>query len=378
MNKKCNIIGITSGGLKGFSGVNAKLFATISKEHNLIDVVDNRLSGIWKYYNALYCFVKVPGFRKYIHPINEIYNRSVASCRFRNMYYVLKRTQAAEKALNYVKEDYNIILQTGWVPCLSKRNNSIRCIYTDFTIKLSEREIPQWAKFLNIHDRNRWFEMERLSYQNADVVFTLSNHTRQSIICDYGVDESKVVTVYGGVDLSNIPNIEKNYSNIILFVGIDFERKGGFVLLEAFQVVKTQMKNAKLVIVGSKPDISIEGVDVRGFVSETEKYKLYSDASIFVMPSIGEPFGLVFLEAMAYKLPCIGTTAGAMPEIIVNGETGFLVEPNNPGQLAQKIICLMENKDLMEKMGSEGRKRVENFTWEKVVERMTLEFEKRI
>ena len=94
-------------------------------------------------------------------------------------------------------------------------------------------------------------------------------------------------------------------------------------------------------------------------------------------PSVQENFGHVFLEAMANKMPCIGTTVDAMPEIIQNDSTGFLVPPNNPKQLAEKLILLLEDENLMKEMGNKGRKRVEKyFTWDKVVDRMTEVFDK--
>jgi len=84
-------------------------------------------------------------------------------------------------------------------------------------------------------------------------------------------------------------------------------------------------------------------------------------ASVFAMPSIQENFRHVFLEAMAYKTPCIGTAVDAMPEIIENGKTGFLVPPNDHKELADKLILLLEEENLMKRMGEPGRRRVEKY-----------------
>ncbi|MDA0524407.1 glycosyltransferase family 4 protein [Methanococcoides alaskense] len=378
MAKKYKVLGLSSGGFKGFSGANYNLFDTISKRHELIGVIDNKLSGFWKYYNILYCFLKKPNINKYIHPIEEIYHGDVSYYRFRTPYYVLKRTKSANKSLKDMKSNCDLVLQTGWIPAILDIKDVPRFIYTDFTMKLAEREIPDWCDFLCAKHKEKWLELETKSYNNANVVFTLSNHTRRSIIDDYGVSDEKVVTVYAGTNLDDVPNVEKAYENkVILFVGIDFERKGGYVLLEAFKQVKAEIKDVRLIIIGSSPDINMEGVEVKGFVSHSEKTNYYNVASMFVMPSLTEPFGLVFLEAMAHRLPCIGSTVDAMPEIIINEETGYLVPPNNPDQLAEKIICLLKDESLMKRMGNSGRKKVEEFfTWDAVVERMTIEFEK--
>ncbi len=375
---KYKILVITSGGYEGFSGANQKLLNAMSSKNELIGIVDNKLSGFWKYYNRFYCFLKKPGFSKYLQPISEIYNGDTAYYCFRTMCYIIRRTQSAEKLLDKYKNKYDLVLQTGWLPAILEKKDVPHCIYTDFTMKLSEREYPLWSRFLCNNDKKKWLEMETRTYHNAAVVFTMSNHTRQSLIEDYGVSENNVFTVYGGVNLDENPDITKNYnSNTILFVGIDFERKGGYILLDAFKIVKEKIKDARLVIIGSKYKVSIEGVEFKGFISHEEKMYYYNVASVFAMPSIMEPFGLVFLEAMANRIPCIGSMVDAIPEIIEDGITGFLVPPNNPEELAKKLILLLENENLMKIMGDNGRKRVENiFTWDKIVDRMTNEFEK--
>ena len=84
-----------------------------------------------------------------------------------------------------------------------------------------------------------------------------------------------------------------------------------------------------------------------------------------------EPFGLVFLEAMAYKLPCIGTNRDAMPEIIQDGKNGFLVPTGDSRSLAEKIIFLLKNSSQMKQMGDYAQRYVkEHFLWEKTTERI--------
>lgn len=380
MKPNIKIIGITSGGLEGFSGVNKNLFDAVSKNYKLINVLDTKLYGFGKYYNVIYCFLRTPGYKKYIHPYNEIYEGSVAYYRFRNKFYVRERTKVAGKMLKENRNSYNLILQTGWQPAILEKNDVPRCIYTDYTMKLSEKELPEWGKFLSENDKKYWIKMEKKSYENSDIVFTFSDHTRQSIIDDYEVIEDKVVTVYSGTNVVSLPNTIKEYRNkIILFVGIDFERKGGYVLLNAFKKIRDEIKDAKLIILGSTLDLRIEGVEVKGFVPYETKIQYYKLASVFVMPSLGDPFPNAVIEAMSYKLPCIGSRVGGISEIIENEKTGFLVEPNDSNQLAEKIISLLNDENLMKKMGNAGRKRVEElFTWDKVVERMSVEFNKLI
>jgi len=115
-------------------------------------------------------------------------------------------------------------------------------------------------------------------------------------------------------------------------------------------------------------NITQPGIEIVGFVKDKNIIKnIYEQSTIFVMPSLCEPFGLVFLEAMSYKLPCIGSTVDAMSEIIEDGITGFIVPLDDVDLLSEKIITLLNNPELCAKMGLEGYKRLKNeFTWDKL------------
>jgi glycosyltransferase involved in cell wall biosynthesis len=376
---KYRILALGAGGLSGLSGVHENLFSALAKKHELVGVIDTRLSGFWKYWNLLYCFWRLPGFSKYLHPVRTVLGGEISDYRQQTKYYALKRTEAGEyKILNFSKS-YDIIIQTTYIPLIRAKPAKPRCIFVDFTIKLTEREYPLWETFLSEVDKRKWLEWEVESYQNATIVFTASNHTRDSIINDYGIDEEKVVTIYEGANIKELPTFEKDYSNkTILFVGRDFDRKGGQSLIKAFKEVKKEIKDAKMIIAGQcSPAINVQDITVEGYVDHQRLLQLYEQASIFAMPSVCEPFGIVFLEAMTYKTPCIGSTADAMPEIIEDGKTGFLIPPNDYQQLADKLILLLEDENLMKRMGERSRKRFEKyFTWDLVVERMTKKFEK--
>lgn len=201
----------------------------------------------------------------------------------------------------------------------------------------------------------------------------MSEHARRSVIEDFHVHPDKVAAVYAGPNLDRLPSFEKNVSSkTILFVGKDFRRKGGITLSRAFKEVKKRVGDAKLFIVGSKPKISSPGITVKGFVKKEELTYLYKNASVFAMPSIYEPFGHVFLEAMAYKTPCIGSCNDAMPEIIEDGRSGFTIPPHDHLKLSEKIVYLLEDENSIKSMGEEGRRRIErSLNWDAVAKRMT-------
>ena len=372
------ILALGAGGLSGLGGVHEYLFSTLAKKHEVVGVMDTRLSEFWKYWNVLYCLWRLPGVSKYLHPVRTVFGGEISYYRMRTKYYVLKRTEACENKIRRINTEYDIILQTTWIPAITNSSIKPHCIFVDFTMRMAEREYPPWVQFFSEDDKKRWLKLEIESYRNATKIFTASNHARDSVINDYGIDEEKVVTVYEGANIKELPMFKKDYSKkTILFVGMDFNRKGGQSLIKAFKEVKREINDVKMIIAGCSPPINIPGITVEGYVDHERLLQLYEQASVFAMPSICETLGIVFFEAMAYKMPCIGSTADAMPEIIEDGKTGFLIPPNDYKQLADKLILLLEDENLMKKMGEQGRERMEKyFTWDLVVDRMTKEFKK--
>ena len=220
---------------------------------------------------------------------------------------------------------------------------------------------------------------EHALYQRLDRIFTMSQWLADSFVNDFGVSPEKVVPVYAGI---NMPDVEEflpaSYGEKkLLFVGKQFERKGGRVLLEAFQEVRRRVKGATLTIVGPVLDELPEGVVNPGFVSKSTSdglaavKQLYRDASVFVLPTLYEPFGISFVEAMAHGLPCVGTRVCAVPEIIAEGKSGYLVEPNDPEGLANRLVELLESPALAESLGKHGFEIYRNrFRWSMVVNRL--------
>jgi glycosyltransferase involved in cell wall biosynthesis len=97
----------------------------------------------------------------------------------------------------------------------------------------------------------------------------------------------------------------------------------------------------------------------------------YATADLFTLPSRMENFPLVLLEAMASGLPVAATAVGGVPELVVHGETGLLVPPNDPDALADAINDLLDDPEEMEEMGARGRQLVsDHYTWDRVAERI--------
>jgi glycosyltransferase involved in cell wall biosynthesis len=192
-----------------------------------------------------------------------------------------------------------------------------------------------------------------------------------------GFPRNRIVTHYTGIDVTKIsPNFQPKKSNLILQVARLVEKKGTEYLIEAFRKIAVHDKNCSLVIIGDGPlrknlirKVSSYGLQDRitflGARPHQEVLDLMQKAFVLVQPSVtarsgdSEGLGIVFLEAAASGIPVIGTQHGGIPEAVVDGITGFLVPERDADALAEKLLVLLSDKSLQEKMGRAGRKMVE-------------------
>lgn len=248
------------------------------------------------------------------------------------------------------------------------------CVYNDWTTALTARQYPHWVlpRIRRAIDRLQG-EMMR----NAAYVFTFTELVRRSVIDDYGVDPQRAVTVWAGANLPELPEETDRAADpaepVVLLVGNDYQRKGVDVLVKAMPIVRQRFPACRAIVAGGQGHESVrtDGVEMRPGTSKEELDRLYRQATLFALPSRAEAFGHAYAEAMAYRLPCIGTSTGGVPEVIDDGRTGFLVDVGDHVHLAQKIIDLIERPGLRVEMGEAGRRKVEErFTWPRVVDRM--------
>lgn len=301
---------------------------------------------------------------------------------FRTTFAFKLMTRYCQRKLNKDGSNYDLILQSGVLFAPSRRTPpNPYALYIDHTYAITKMYPDVVGLPHPVRVTPAWEAMEREVYQNAACIFTMSNNVKQSLIEDYCIEGGKVSVVGAGPNVK-IPH--PNWSNphkdkTVLFVGKDFNAKGGPTLLQAFDIVRRQIREARLIVVGEKyPDIRKEDVDFRGYVRPEDMAEVYREATIFVLPTVREAFGIAFLEAMAHKLPCIGSRIEAIPEIIDDGKTGFLVPVGDYVKLAERIICLLNDKDLMSRMGEEGYKKVREFyNWDGATKRI-LEGLKRV
>lgn len=202
--------------------------------------------------------------------------------------------------------------------------------------------------------------------RNVDLFVCPSQHIQKSAE-SLGFTPTELIPL--GIDGSfkEEPDLVRQGPPKVLYVGALAEQKGVHILLDAFRSVLTRVPDAQLVIAGrgamaeslGKQAMDNElGVSVKflGFVEHSEIVDLYRQASVLAVPSIWkEQFGLIGPEALACGVPCVGSNFGGIPEWLHDGEWGFTVPPRDPAALADRIVTLLENRDLRREFGARGR-----------------------
>lgn len=241
-------------------------------------------------------------------------------------------------------------------------------VYTDHTA-LANLQYPDHRGIESLKVSKRWIELEKTIYQNATVNFTMSDHVSRSIAQDYGCPPEKIVRAFAGsnVDMRAVPRRKRYDKKNILFVGVDWERKGGPLLVEAFKQVLQSHPDAQLTIVGCSPQVDGPNCHVVGRVPKEEMGRYYADATVFCLPTRREPFGFVFIEAMAYKLPIVASNIAAIPDFVYAGRNGYMVDPDDVDGLADALCDLVADPARCRAFGEFGHTMVSPlYSWETV------------
>lgn len=265
--------------------------------------------------------------------------------------------------------EFDLALQVhGWVTGQPRPY----ALFLDQTRLMADRGWPGWIA-LPSTDRIDLLALERRMYAEAAHIFVMGGPARDSLLGDYEISAERVTIVGGGPILDAMP-VEEPLAQTptVLFIGRDFERKGGPQLLEAFCGVRAEIPGATLHLVGVEHRIEAPGVVVHGKITDRARLaEMYRSARVFCLPSRYEPYGLVLLEAMSHGVPCVGTRVQAVPEILGHGSRGRLVEPGEVRQLTAALTSLLLDRQAAQKLGLAGRRAIETeLNWDRVATRM--------
>jgi len=303
---------------------------------------------------------------------------------------------------------------THFAGLLSKQLLDIPLVLTTHSLEPHRPwKVEQLGKAYNA---SSW--IEKTAYGNADGIIAVSSAMKKDVSELYDIENDKVEVIYNGIDLDQYkPEIDKNIlikydidqnKPFILFVGRITRQKGIVHLVNSIKYIN---EDVQIVLCAGMPDtkeIEIEMKNAVDLAKEETKnniiwipemlpkpdiIKLYSMATVFVCPSVYEPFGIINLEAMACKTPVIASEVGGIPEIIIHGKTGLMVpiefsktdefSLENPikfeKDFAKAIDNLLKSPEKIKEMGENSRIRVENiFSWQSIAEKTIRFYEKTI
>ncbi len=287
---------------------------------------------------------------------------------------------------------------------LAKKNYGLPLVITVHSLE----PLRPWKReqLAGGYDFSLW--VEKTALEMADAIIAVSGATKHDIERLFNVDPARVHVIHNGIDLNQYRKVDstgaiKRYGidpsrPYLLFVGRITRQKGFQHLVRAIQFMD---RDFQIVLCAAAPDtpqlaeemrIAVERAEaqrtgiiwINEMVDQQTACELYSQAAIFICPSIYEPFGIINLEAMACETAVVASAVGGIKEVVVDGETGFLVpleqmkespfEAINPEKfardLAQRVNELMRDRQLRERFEKAGRKRVEkNFSWAAIAEK---------
>jgi glycosyltransferase involved in cell wall biosynthesis len=292
----------------------------------------------------------------------------------------------AAKLLRHRRSDFDIIhddqcigpgilklYRQGW-PLLETLHHPIT---VDRSIALDHAETA-FQRFTT----RRWFGFLRMQVRvlkHLPAVLTVSHNSKADIHAQMGVELERLTVVPVGVDhevFKPYDDVVKKKGRLMVTTSSDVPMKGLVPLLEAIAKLRAE-RDVDLIVIGQPQKggrvaktLERLGLDdivttISG-VSDEDLARLYGEAEVAIVPSLYEGFSLPAIEAMSCGVPVVATTGGALPEVVgTSGETGLLVEPNNPEALVDAIRLLLDNAELRARLGAAGRQRViERFTWQ--------------
>ena len=258
-------------------------------------------------------------------------------------------------------------------------------VFIDFSVQYLLELRKNQKELMDFTPLNNGIPEKYVSERNAIVeewtrecrgIFTMSSYLAKDFTERLGILEKKVHYVGGGcnVDISRIDGSQRD-GNRFLFVGRDWERKNGPLVVEAFSGLHKKFPKTELYILGPAVEPSEvkekEGIHFVGPTSYQDTLRYYNLCDYFVMPSRCEAYGLVFGEALIFGLPCIAKNAFAMPEFIEDDTNGYLIERDDVDELCAAMEkMLLNSKRLKETVEINRTSYAEQYSWKTVAKKM--------
>ncbi len=223
-------------------------------------------------------------------------------------------------------------------------------------------KLPQWLQ-----------KLMSFIFRRCSGFIVLSESWKEFYCYQMKLNTLKVFTLPNAVALPpHVPDREQLRASKLVFCGRVGQRKGAFDLIQAFSLLPNHLKNSTELILAGDGDLEqaqemttklelSSSVRFLGWIGSKQRDQILKEADIFVLPSYNEGLPMAILEAMAWGLPIITTPVGGIPEVVIQGQNGLLIEPGNVSQLSKSIQYLMQDITLRQSMGKFSRETVKSF-----------------
>ena len=314
--------------------------------------------------------------------------------RYRQQFYWLPPTRApldswlAGLYLRRLKRKYecDILLASMAYPCGYWATRVKRQLRVPVVIITEAADVQERSDLAGIFQTQRYRTMVRQALGLADAVTALGDATASNCL-QRGADPARLRVIGNGVDFEGIRRARpaRRPRPYVLTVTRPQHVKGVDVLLHAFRAVGETFPDLDLVICGVPPggqhqELALnlglaDRVSFEGTVIADEKHALLSGCELFVLPSRGEAFPLVVLEAMAAARALVVTDVGCVPEIVAHGQSGLVVPPGHVDALAEAMVRLLESSSLRRALGMHGAEVARQYSWSRIADRYVELFE---
>ena len=333
----------------------------------------NTYQAIKKYYETEIFFYKWPWHVReslILHKQFQKLGNKKAAVEFLKGYAKYFSKQL-EKELKTRKVDLLFIPSAPQLMAYCKTD--IPVIYmTDATFFQLQGYYPLF-KDIASYNINQGIQADKLVFEKATHCMLASEWTKQSVINDYNIPENKITVAPLGANLDVIPGIgelkkEKNKICQLLFLGVEWERKGGQIALDTFYKLQKDGMQVQLTIIGCVPPVSVadKNIIVIPFINKHNKeeavqlYNIFCNSNFLLLPTRAECAGVVFCEASAFGIPSITTNTGGVNTYVQDGVNGFALPlVATAVEYAEKIQQLFRNDEMYEQLCISSRKKYE-------------------
>lgn len=301
----------------------------------------------------------------YKNPQDWLFNKNVA-VEFLRPYAKYFSSQLEKELL---KRKVDVLFVPAAPQLIAYADTNLPVVFmTDATFMQIQGYYDTWENF-SPSNIKQGITVDKHAFKKAAHCMLASNWCKQSAIKDYGLSENKISVVPLGANLDRVPlmeeiNFEKKTCHL-LFLGVEWKRKGGDIALQAFRLLKQKKIKATLHIIGCVPpvDVNEKGITVIPFLDknnpeEFEKlHQIFLNTDFLLLPTRAEAAGVVFCEAAAYGIPSITTDTGGVSTYVRNGINGYTFDVSDDGHAyADKILAVYSNAAQMKELKMSSRR----------------------